>query len=198
MSDLSPSDYPEYTAHMGGNLTKSTKLLGFGSRPALMVIGVFVNAARGAKAPILWIQTRFQHPNMKDSRLLTKKMSGLDVLFASDESGLGDLLPGFEPDMQAGDTTLYKKFHTASFGTNLSTQLHALNVDTLVICRACTGGSVRAMTLDAMQSGFRAMVVAKGCADMSRQVHFSNLFDLNAKYGDVVSMEAVENLKVEW
>jgi hypothetical protein len=35
MSGLTPSDYPAYTAHMGGS--KSTKLLGFGKRPGKLL-----------------------------------------------------------------------------------------------------------------------------------------------------------------
>ncbi len=48
---------------------------------------------------------------------------------------------------------------------------------------------MRASTLDAMQNGFRPMVVGTACGDRSPQIQNSNLFDLNAKYADVVSEE---------
>ena len=51
-------------------------------------------------------------------------------------------------------------------------------------------GCVRASTLDAMQHGFRPMVVGSGCGDRSKEIQNSNLFDLNAKYADVVSEQA--------
>ena len=97
------------------------------------------------------------------------------------------------------EITLFRKFPSVFFGTNFATQLHALNVDTLVICGACTSGSVRTTTLDAMESGFRAMVAREGCADRTREIHCANLFDLDAKYGDVVcSEEAMEKLRNGW
>lgn len=49
---------------------------------------------------------------------------------------------------------------------------------------------MRASTLDAMQNGFRPMVVGTACGDRSAEIQNSNLFDLNAKYADVVSEQA--------
>ncbi|KAH8653222.1 hypothetical protein BGZ60DRAFT_460984 [Tricladium varicosporioides] len=225
MSALQPSDYPAYTAHMGG--TKSTKLLGWGNCPALILVDVckayfestsplsilsnelaaeipatlktIIGAARKGNVPVIWTQTRYTHPKLRDAGLLAKKMLGLDVLLASDSRNLGEFLDGLGPDIGNEDITLYKKYPSAFFGTNLSTQLLAMGVDTLVICGLCTSGGVRATALDAMQSGLRVMVVKDGCADRTREVHFGNLFDIDAKTGDVVGMEdAVAHLESGW
>ena len=91
-----------------------------------------------------------------------------------------------------------------------------LNVDTLVICGVSTSGCVRASTLDAMQYGFRPMVsnclvlthcskltsvkvVGSACGDRTPEVQKANLFDLGAKYADIVSEEeATKNLQRKW
>jgi maleamate amidohydrolase len=127
-------------------------------------------------------------------------MSGLEVFSTSTTAPLPQWLPELSPKVQElGEITLFRKFPSVFFGTNFATQLQALNVDTLIICGACTSGAVRATTLDAMQSGYRAMVVREGCADRQREVHFANLFDLDAKYGDVVlGKEAAEKLQAGW
>jgi maleamate amidohydrolase len=64
-----------------------------------------------------------------------------------------------------------------------------LGVDTVVIAGVSTSGCVRASALDALQHGFVPIVVADACADRDPRPHDSNLFDLQAKYADVVTME---------
>jgi len=53
-----------------------------------------------------------------------------------------------------------------------------------------TSGCVRATATDALAAGFRPLVVAPACADRSRALHENNLADLDAKYADVVDVEA--------
>ena len=65
-------------------------------------------------------------------------------------------------------------------------------MDTVVIAGFLTSGSVRVAALDAMQAGFRPMVVGGGCTDLGRETHWANSMDVAAKYGDVVEVgEAV-------
>jgi maleamate amidohydrolase len=47
---------------------------------------------------------------------------------------------------------------------------------------------VRASAVDACQLGFRPMVVREAVGDRSQAAHDQSLFDLNAKYADVVSL----------
>jgi nicotinamidase-related amidase len=62
-------------------------------------------------------------------------------------------------------------------------------VDTLIITGCTTSGCVRASAVDAVQTGFRPMVVREAVGDRSVAAHEQSLFDLNAKYADVVSLE---------
>ena len=68
--------------------------------------------------------------------------------------------------------------------------------DTVVVCGVSTSGCVRASATDAMQHGFVPLVVADACGDRTAAVHDANLFDLAAKYADVVTAdEAVTYLQ---
>jgi nicotinamidase-related amidase len=65
----------------------------------------------------------------------------------------------------------------------------AAGVDTLIITGCTTSGCVRATAVDACQIGFRPMVVRDCVGDRSRRAHDQSLFDLDAKYADVVGLD---------
>ena len=62
-------------------------------------------------------------------------------------------------------------------------------IDTLIITGCTTSGCVRATAVDAVQTGLRPMVVREAVGDRSVAAHEQSLFDLNAKYADVVSLD---------
>ncbi|KAG9247011.1 N-carbamoylsarcosine amidase [Calycina marina] len=199
--------------------------MGWGSRPALLLIDVctaywtagspldtsanaesaaapasmrkLVAAARAADTPVIWTNVSYDRPGMADAGLMYKKAKALTVWQKGDGRGLQRYVEGLVPD--EGDVVVIKKMPSAFFGTTLAADLQLLNVDTLVICGVSTSGCVRASTLDAMQHGFRPMVVGSACGDRTPEIQRSNLFDMNAKYADVVSeAEAVEKLAIKW
>ena len=91
---------------------------------------------------------------------------------------------------------MVKQYASAFFGTSLAATLTAAGVDTVVIGGVSTSGCVRASGTDAMQHGFRPMVVAQACGDRTAAVHDANIFDLGAKYADIVSLtEAADRLR---
>lgn len=57
----------------------------------------------------------------------------------------------------------------------------------MIITGVSTSGCVRATALDACQYGFAPMVVREAVGDRRSEPHEANLFDLDAKYADVVS-----------
>lgn len=114
-----------------------------------------------------------------------------------DTRGYASLLPGLEP--AAGEDIIIKKHPSAFFGTDLAGLLYFKQVDTVVICGVSTSGCVRATTLDAQCWNFRPMIVGTACGDRSPAIHEANLFDMDAKMGDVVGEEeAVEKLRGGW
>jgi nicotinamidase-related amidase len=92
-------------------------------------------------------------------------------------------------DRQPREMLLVKKYASCFFGTDLAARLVSRQIDTLLITGCTTSGCVRASAVDACQIGFRPMVVREAVGDRSQSAHEQSLFDLNAKYADVVSLE---------
>lgn len=77
------------------------------------------------------------------------------------------------------------------FGTPLNSYLHKEKIDTVVICGVSTSGCVRASVVDAFSYGYTTFVVDDCCFDRSHFSHCANLFDMNAKYATVLSLEDI-------
>jgi nicotinamidase-related amidase len=95
---------------------------------------------------------------------------------------------------QAGEPVLVKLFASGFFGTSLASFLAARGCDTVVITGASTSGCVRATVVDALQYGYRVVVPRDAVADRAQAPHEAALFDINAKYGQVVDLDAAEAL----
>lgn len=106
----------------------------------------------------------------------------------------GSPMGAFPATLQPGpsDLVVTKQYASAFFGTSLASTLHSLGVDTVLITGFSTSGCVRATALDALQHGFIPLVVRDACADRHAAPHEANLFDLQAKYAEVIGeQEAV-------
>jgi maleamate amidohydrolase len=88
-----------------------------------------------------------------------------------------------------GEPVLLKLFASAFFGTALQPMLTAAGCDTLVVTGASTSGCVRATVVDGVQHGFLVLVPREAVADRAQSAHDASLLDIDAKYGDVVSLE---------
>ncbi|MBD3926722.1 isochorismatase family protein [Nocardioides cavernae] len=187
--------------------------LGFGARPAVVVVDVVraylepgspladgagrfegarasaarvVRAARAAGHPVVFTRVRLM-PGRADAGLFGQKVPGL-VVFEE-----GSPLAEFpdDPAPLAGEVVVAKQYASAFFGTSLASTLNAWDVDTVVVVGFSTSGCVRATALDALQHGFRPIVVAEACGDRADWAHAQNLFDLDAKYADVLGEREV-------
>ena len=78
-------------------------------------------------------------------------------------------------DMQPTDSLLVKKYASCFFGTDLASRLMNLHADTLIITGCTTSGCVRATAVDAVQNGFRPMVVKEAVGDRSAAAHEQSL-----------------------
>jgi nicotinamidase-related amidase len=78
---------------------------------------------------------------------------------------------------------------SAFFGTVLSSFLVRNGIDSVLISGCVTSGCVRATTIDAWNHGFAPYVVEEAVFDRSRHSHLTSLFELNAKYSTVVTLE---------
>ena len=101
-----------------------------------------------------------------------------------------------EIEPQPKDLVILKHKPSAFFGTPLQSFLVQLGVDSILLTGTTTSGCVRATAVDALQNGFRPIVVREAVGDRSVAAHEQSLFDLQAKYADVVSLEeALEYLR---
>jgi maleamate amidohydrolase len=138
-------------------------------------------AARKAGVPVIFTRVVYQ-PGGADGGLFYRKVPSLAVF---DE---GSPLGAFPRELQPapGDTVVTKQYASAFFGTSLASTLQSQGVDTLLITGYSTSGCVRATALDALQHGFVPWVVREACGDRHAAPHEANLFDLQAKYAEVV------------
>jgi nicotinamidase-related amidase len=89
------------------------------------------------------------------------------------------------------ERVIFKKYASAFFGTDLQTELTTHRVDTLVLVGVTTSGCIRATAVDSLQHGYRTIVPADAVGDRAEGPHRANLFDIDAKYGDVVQTDDV-------
>tara|TARA_Y100001933_G_scaffold40019_1_gene36482 strand:- start:240 stop:899 length:660 start_codon:yes stop_codon:yes gene_type:complete len=183
--------------------------LGFGSRPAVLVIDMcrgitepgpmFIEmsdhiprinaineAARAIGAPVIFTTVAY-HKDLSDAGTFGQKVPLLqNLLLGGEGSDIDPRLP-----VKETDHLLVKKFPSAFYGTNLQSQLSGLAIDTTIIVGNSTSGCVRATACDAISGSFRPIVAADCVADRAPLSHKVNLFDIDSKYADVVESSEI-------
>lgn len=170
-------------------LDPASPLYAAAATPALAVNERLVAAARTAGVPLLFTNVAYQAEGA-DGGLFYRKLPALKAFLAG--SPLGAFPPTLQP--APGDIVVTKQYASAFFGTSLASTCHAMGIDTLLITGFSTSGCVRASALDALQNGFAPFVVADACADRHPDPHHANLFDLQAKYAEVIDEAAAISL----
>ena len=185
--------------------------VGFGERPALLLID-FVKAyttpgaplyapgvveavartvplvalARQASVPVIFTKVLF-HPGGQDGGWFVRKVPVLRGFVPGEPlTEIVEELPAAEDDL-----VLVKNYASAFFATSLAATLTAQRIDTLLLTGCSTSGCVRATAVDGLQHGFRVIVPRECVGDRHPAPHEANLFDINAKYGDVLPLETV-------
>ncbi len=138
--------------------------------------------ARKEKIPVFFTNVEYESGGTNGG-LFYQKIPALRVFDKG--SPLGAFPSSIRPDL--GETVITKQYASAFFKTGLDEILRHRNIDTLLITGLSTSGCVRATALDALQHGFAPFVVREGCGDRHSAPHEANLFDLQAKYAEVVS-----------
>ena len=188
--------------------------LGFGRKPALVIIDFVeaylrpesplyagVEAARAAAARLLFaaraagipvLHTNVVYtPGGADGGVFFRKVKALKLFERGAPGGYSDFANGLAP--RPDEVVVSKQYASGFFGTSLAATLTAIGVDTLLIAGVSTSGCVRATAVDACQNGFIPIVVREAVGDRNAAVHEANLFDIDAKYGDVVSLGEAES-----
>lgn len=188
--------------------------LGFGERPAVLVVdfvkayltpgnplyaGVedalaaattLVETARESDVPVLYTVVHYEDP--AEGGPFFRKVRALQNFVGDTEAG--EICDELAP--REGELVIRKKFASAFFGTGLKETLEEMGVDSVIVSGLSTSGCVRASSLDAIQSGFVPIVVREAVGDRAAGPHDAALFDLDAKYADVRSLdEVLEHLR---
>ena len=182
---------------------------GSGSRPALVVVDMtlgftdpesplacdlegpvqniqrLLEAARGAEIPVVFTTIAYRESDKLTAAAFIDKVPALLALEAG--SRWAEIDPRLEP--RPSEPVLNKLFASAFYGTGLPSLLASAGVDTLVVTGASTSGCVRATAVDTLQYGYRLVVPRGAVGDRNPDAHEANLYDIDAKYGDVVSVE---------
>jgi nicotinamidase-related amidase len=189
---------------------------GFGSRPALIVVDVnigftdpasplacdlddvvealgrLLDEARRAGIPVVYTTVSYGEGDRVAAAAFIDKVPALLTLEAG--SRWVEVDPRIAP--RADEPVLNKLFASAFFGTPLSSLLAAAGRDSLIVTGASTSGCVRATVVDALQHGYRPIVPRDAVGDRNPAAHEASLYDIDAKYGDVVSVDdVVEHLE---
>tara|TARA_B100000686_G_C16374580_1_gene754304 strand:+ start:115 stop:753 length:639 start_codon:yes stop_codon:yes gene_type:complete len=186
------------------------KRLGFGENPALILID-FVQAYFDTSSPLyasvdealasaLRILEKARESRLKiiytnvvydkdlfNGGVFVKKVPALKMM--QEGGDMGKWPRGINP--QPSELIISKQYPSAFFGTTLSSTLAAASIDTLIITGLTTSGCIRATCIDTISYGFRPIIVRDACGDRDDRPHEANLFDMNAKYADVVNENEV-------
>lgn len=187
--------------------------IGFGKRPALLAIDMQVGFTNPEKSPlagnlssqiaaineilpivrkgrwpVIFTVVGYEPEGQADAGLW--RLKAPTILNCTRDSELVELDPHIKSE--PGDLHIVKQYPSAFFGTHLGSTLTAMGIDTLVVTGCTTSGCVRASVVDAMSHGFRPIIVIEGVGDRAQEPHDASLFDMDSKYGDVVSLEDVK------
>jgi nicotinamidase-related amidase len=184
---------------------------GFGTRPALIVVDMNVGftdpasplqcdldravdaiqallrEARAASLPVVFTTVAYDEAGKQTAAAFIDKVPALLTLEVG--SRWVEIDPRLAP--LPGEPVLVKLFASAFFGTALASFLAAKECDSLILTGASTSGCVRATVVDALQYGYRPIVPREAVGDRNPDAHAASLYDIDAKYGDVVSLTEV-------
>lgn len=188
------------------------KQMGLGEKPALVVvdmINAFTNPEcalgtqcsdvveankalldvfRAEMLPVFF--TTVAYSNDQQARVFRRRLPALEMLQA------GSHWVSLDPRLEAKDTeTLIVKQMASGFhGTDLNEHLKSFDVDSIVVTGLTTSGCVRATAVDGLQHDYKVVVAHDAVGDRNRAAHKANLFDLNAKYADVLNNQEIFEL----
>ena len=181
---------------------------GYGDKPALLIVDFIVGFTdpssplggdfssqlaataqlqsefRRAALPVIYTTVVYD-VGYKDAGIFIKKVPALAILLR----GTPEVEVDFRIKPDAGEYVVEKKYASAFFGTNLDIFLKSHGVDTIVMTGCTTSGCIRASAIDSLQYGYHTIVVRDGVGDRAEGPHEANLFDIDAKYGDVVALD---------
>ena len=164
--------------------TNPESRLGCDADSAVDATRSLLDAAREAHVPVIFTTVAYNDDDLERAAMFVAKAPALATLRPGS--------PWIDVDARLGrradEPVLTKLFASAFFGTELDDLLRRAGCDTVIVTGASTSGCVRATAVDALQYGYRVLVPRDGVADRAVDAHNASLLDIDAKYGDVVSI----------
>lgn len=170
---------------MQGYTTPGSPLHAPGVVEAVARMPCLLEQARAAGIEIIHTNILYLAPEQRDGGIWVKKAPVMRHMVP--ESPYARFCEEVTP--QGGELIITKQYASAFFGTSLASTLMSMGVDTLILTGCSTSGCIRATAVDGVQHGFRMMVVRECVGDRHPAPHEANLFDIDSKYGDVVSLD---------
>lgn len=161
-------------------------LLYAGVEHARIACESLLHAARAARIPVLHTNVAYQRGG-RDGGVFFLKLPVLACFEAGMHPELAEFAEGLAP--APDEVVITKQYASAFFGTSLASTLTSMQVDTVLIAGVSTSGCIRASAVDACQHGFIPLVVRDAVGDRAAGPHEANLFDLQAKYAEVISLQ---------
>ena len=163
-----------------------TYRVGADQTPAVTRIAALLRSARECHVPVYFFTTAYQRDG-RDAGMFGKKIPALLDLQAGDRA--------VEIDRRLapidGEIIITKKFSSAFFETNLVSLLVRDGIDTTILTGCSTSGCIRAAAVDGVSYGYHVIVPEECVSDRADGPHYASLFDINAKYGDVLPLAEV-------
>ncbi|MFW0757547.1 N-carbamoylsarcosine amidohydrolase [Pseudomonas sp. H11T01] len=170
---------------MRGYTTEDAPLFAPGVVSAVAESVELLESARRQGIPVVHTNIRYHPGHFADGGIWVKKAPVMKDMVE------GNPLAAFCEAVlpRADEVVISKQYASAFFGSSLASMLHAQGIDTVVLAGCSTSGCIRATAVDAVQHGFRTIVVRECVGDRHPAPHEANLFDIDSKYGDVVSKQ---------
>ncbi|MGI9494033.1 MAG: isochorismatase family protein [Geminicoccaceae bacterium] len=157
---------------------------GEGCQTALDNAAKLSDVARAADVPVIFTEVKYT-PGGGNGGAFYAKVPALSCF--DEDRTTSALAPPLK--VEEGDVLVSKQYPSAFFGTSLDATLRWLKVDTLLLTGVTTSGCVRATCIDSISYGFITLVVEDAVGDRAEEPHQANLFDMSAKYADLLSTE---------
>lgn len=160
---------------------------GMNQEKEIQKINQLLSVAHAQMIPIFFSVVRYEDENLADAGWWFSKQKGLITL----KAGTAETEIDPRINKAPADSLITKKFASVFFGTDFISRLNYLRIDTLILVGGTTSGCVRATAVDAIQYGFRPIIVSDAVSDRVLSAHTQSLFDLQMKYADCINTKNV-------
>ena len=152
---------------------------------ALPSIKKLLDICRKAGFPVIYTAADYSAKRFTNGAVKVEKPR---VQFNLQANAIAEIIKPLESEL-----VIPKTRASGFFGTPLDSCLRSMGIDCLLVAGCTTSGCVRATVVDGFSLGYRCFVVEECVFDRFELSHLVNLFDLNAKYADVLTLDEAVN-----